>query len=93
MAHISVYSKNIDAQVAKLDVYDINELKIKRLFDLKFRDFFLQFLIFSSFLLVVNVVAFSNLSSSSFTYNQLFLKTFVHKQKQNEIGLNDVRLY
>ena len=51
-----------------------------------------EFAIFLIFLFFLYVVAFSNLSSSSFRYNQLFLHTFLHKQKGENIGLNDVKL-
>jgi hypothetical protein len=48
--------------------------------------------IYSLFLFILYVVAFNNLSSSSYQYNQLFLKTFVLKQRGENMGLNEVYL-
>jgi len=48
--------------------------------------------IYLLFLFVLFVVAFSNLSSSSFQFNQLFLNTFVNKQNGENVGLNEVNL-
>ena len=48
--------------------------------------------IYSLFLFILFVAAFSNLSSSSFQFNQLFLNTFVNKQNGENVGLNEVNL-
>ncbi len=48
--------------------------------------------IYMLFLFILYVVAFSNISSSSYQYNQLFLNTFVHKQSGENMGLNNVKL-
>ena len=67
------------------------ELRKKRLFEVKMSQIIKEISIYSFFLLFLYVVAFSNLSGSSFQYNQLFITTFVEKQSPEEIGLNDVR--
>jgi len=67
------------------------DLRKKRLFEVKMSQIIKEISIFSFFLLFLYVVAFSNLSGSSFQYNQLFITTFVEKQSPEEIGLNDVR--
>jgi hypothetical protein len=77
---------------SKLNEEDLKELRKNRLFEIKMSQIMKEFAIFLIFLFILYVVAFSNLSSSSFRYNQLFLNTFVHKQKGEHIGLNDVKL-
>ena len=67
------------------------ELRKKRLFEVKMSQIIKEISIYSFFLFFLYVVAFSNLSGSSFQYNQLFITTFVEKQSPEEIGLNDVR--
>ena len=69
------------------------ELRKKRLFEVKMSQIIKEISIYSFFLIFLYVVAFSNLSSSSFQYNQLFITTFVEKQSSEEIGLNDVRKF
>jgi hypothetical protein len=76
----------------KLDADDLNELRKKRLFEIKMSQIMKEISIYLLFLFVLFVVAFSNLSSSSFQYNQLFLKTFVNKQNGENMGLNEVNL-
>jgi hypothetical protein len=77
---------------SKLNSEDLNELRKKRLFEIKMSQIMKEISIYSIFLFILFVVAFSNLSSSSFQYNQLFLNTFVHKQNRENMGLNDVNL-
>jgi len=50
-----------------------------------------EIFIFLAFLFFLNWVTFSNLSQSSYQYNQLFIATFVKQQSQNEIVLENVR--
>ncbi len=69
------------------------ELRKKRLFEVKMSQIIKEIAIYSCFLIFLYVVAFSNLSSSSFQYNQLFITTFIEKQSSEEIGLNDVRKF
>jgi hypothetical protein len=76
----------------KLDADDLNELRKKRLFEIKMSQIMKEISIYLLFLFVLFVVAFSNLSSSSFQFNQLFLKTFVNKQNGENMGLNEVNL-
>jgi hypothetical protein len=49
--------------------------------------------IYLIFLFFLYYVSFKNLSSSAYTYNQLFQQTFVDPQSSNEIGLNDVFIF
>jgi hypothetical protein len=72
------------------DTYDLNELRKKRLFEIKMSQIMKEIFIYLLFLIILYVVAFSNLSSSSFQYNQLFLNKFVNKQKGEKMGLNEV---
>jgi hypothetical protein len=44
------------------------------------------------FIVVLFVVAFSNLSNSAMQYYRLFQSNFVEQQSSNEIGLFDVRI-
>ncbi len=74
----------------KLDADDLNKLRKNRLFEIKMSQIMKEISIYFLFLLILYVVAFSNLSSSSFQYNQLFLNKFVHKQKGEHMGLNEV---
>jgi hypothetical protein len=75
---------------SKLNEDDLNELRKKREFEVKMSQIMKEISIYSLFLGILFVVAFSNLSSSSYQYNQLFLNTFVHKQKGENMGLNEV---
>jgi hypothetical protein len=77
---------------SKLDPDDLNELRKTRLFEIKMSQIMKEISIYSLFLFILYVVAFSNLSSSSFQYNQLFLNTFVNKQSAENMGLNEVNL-
>jgi hypothetical protein len=44
------------------------------------------------FIVILFVVALSNLSNSAIQYNRLFQSNFVEQQSSNEIGLFDVRI-
>ncbi len=74
-----------------MDADDLDEFRKNRLFEIKITQILKEISIYSLFLFILYVIALSNLSSSSFQYNQLFLNTFVHKQKGEHIGLNDVK--
>ena len=50
-----------------------------------------EIFIFLAFLFFLNWVTFSNLSQSSYQYNQLFIENVVKQQSQNEMGLENVR--
>ena len=69
---------------------DLNELRKKREFEVKMSQIMKEISIYSLFLCILFVVALSNLSSSSYQYNQLFLNTFVRKQQGENMGLNEV---
>ncbi len=75
---------------SKLDADDLYELRKNREFKVKMSQIMKEISIYSFFLFILYVVAFSNLSSSAFQYNQLFLNTFVRKQKGENMGLNEV---
>jgi len=65
-------------------------LKRKRLFETKLSSVIKEIIIFVLFLFLLYVVAFTNMSSSSYQYNQIFQSTFVRRVKHNETGLKDV---
>ena len=71
---------------------DLIEMRRIRLLDLKLWSILNEVGIFGIFLFLVYVVSFLNLNNSSYTYNQLFLSTFVHKQSPKEFGLEDVKI-
>ena len=75
---------------SKLNANDLNELRKNREFKVKMSQIMKEISIYTFFLFILFVVAFSNLSSSSFQYNQLFLNTFVHKQNGESMRLNEV---
>ena len=79
-----------DKTRSKLDADDLNELRRNRMFEIIMNQIMKEFAIYLFFSVILYVVAFSNLSSSSFQYNQLFLNTFVHKHTGENLGLNDV---
>ena len=70
----------------------MNELKTKRIMDKQLNEILNEMGIYLIFLFFLYFVSFTNLSSSSFNYNQLFVNTFVENQSPNEIGLNNVFL-
>jgi hypothetical protein len=72
------------------DENDLRLLKRKRLFETKLRSVIKEILIFILFLFLLFVVSFSNTSSSSYQFNQIFQSTFVRRVKHNETGLEDV---
>ena len=75
---------------SKLNADDLYELRKNREFKVKMSQIMKEISIYTFFLFILYVVAFSNLSSSSFQYNQLFFNTFVHKQNGASMGLNEV---
>jgi hypothetical protein len=88
------YLTNIENEFSNdqtLDSCDLDELKKLRLFDKRFDEIIKEIGIFCIFLIFLFVVAFSNLSSSSFIYNQLFQSTFIDPQSSSEIGFDDVK--
>jgi hypothetical protein len=76
---------------SKLDADDLKELRKKRLFEVKISQIMREISVYLLFLFILYVVAFSNLSSSSYQYNQLFLNTFLYTQRDGKLGLNDVK--
>ncbi len=77
-----------DTKIVNKD--DLIEMRRIRLLDLKLWSILNEVGIFAIFLLLVYVVSFFNLNNSSYTYNQLFLSTFVQKQSPKEFGLDNV---
>ena len=75
---------------SKLNANDLNELRKNREFKVKMRQIMKEISIYTFFLFILFVVAFSNRSISAYQYNQLFLNTFVHKQNGESMRLNDV---
>jgi hypothetical protein len=61
-----------------------------RLWDKRFDEILKDIGVFVIFLFFVYFVTFSNLSDSSFIYNELFESTFVQAQGPNERGLEEV---
>jgi len=64
-------------------------MKSKRILDKQLSEILNEMGIYLIFLFFLYFVSFTNLSSSSFTYNQLFVSTFVENQSPDEIGLNN----
>ena len=74
--------------------FNVNEIKKQRLLEKKLWSIMKEILVFLSFLFSLYWVTFSNISQSSFHYNQLFIATFVKKQSFNDtIGLGDVSVF
>jgi energy-coupling factor transporter transmembrane protein EcfT len=72
---------------------NLNEIKKQRLLEKKLWSILKEILVFLSFLFFMYWVTFSNISQSSFQYNQLFIATFVKQQNYKDtIGLGDVRV-
>jgi hypothetical protein len=93
MKHNSKNGKRKRFKDDNMQKFDENELKFfkrKRLFETKLRSVIKEIIIFVLFLFLLYVVAFSNTSSSSYQYNQMFRSTFVRRTKHNETGLKDV---
>jgi len=70
----------------------LENLKIKRIFEIKLGQILNEIIVFSVFLFVLYTVSLLNTSSSAINYNKLFLKKFVQQQDKNEMGLNQVLL-
>ena len=79
-----------DDNMQTFDKNELTFLKRKRLFETKLRSVIREIIIFVLFLFLLYVVAFSNTSSSSYQFNQIFRSTFVRRVKDNETGLKDV---
>jgi hypothetical protein len=60
------------------------------LWDKRFDEILRDIGVFVVFLFFVYFIAFSNLSDSSFIYNELFQSTFIQAQSPNETGLEKV---
>jgi hypothetical protein len=78
--------------VSILNEDNLKEMRRIRLLDIKLWSILNELGLFTIFLIILYVISFVNLSTSSFIYNQLFLNTFVNKQNSNEVGLHDVIL-
>ena len=87
-----VYIDRNQKDEEQLKSSNVNELKKKRLLEKKFWSILKEIFIFLVFLFFLNWITFSNLSQSSYQYNQLFIQTFVKKQQLSQtLGLNSVR--
>ena len=80
-------------QHLKRDTDALIELKSKRVLEIMFKSLFKESLVYSSFLLCLYYVTFSNLSKSSLQYNKLFYGTFVQSQSLSERGLYEVNKF
>ena len=69
---------------------NLNQLKTQRNLDKMQSSIAKEILIYIAFLFFLFWITFSNLSKSSFQYNQLFIETFVEPQSLNSKGLADV---
>ena len=74
----------------KIKLANLVELKNKRLLDIKLWLILKEYLVFLTFLVFLFLVAYSNLSSSSYYYKMLFQNTFEYATNPKEIGLADV---
>ena len=74
------------------DNWHLEDLKRKRIFEIKFGQILNEIIVFSVFLFFLHTVSFLNISSSAINYNKLFLKTFVQQQDRNEMALDQVLL-
>jgi hypothetical protein len=81
---------NIDEPI---DYFELNEFKKQRLLDKAFWELVKEITLFSFFLCFLFMVAYSNISTSAFHFNQLFQHTVAIKQSNLEIGLNNVNLF
>ena len=79
-----------DDNMQTFEKNELTFLKRKRLFETKLRSVIKEIIMFVLFLFLLYVVAFSNTSSSSYQFNQIFRSTFVRRVKDNETGLKDV---
>jgi hypothetical protein len=69
---------------------DHKDLKRLRLWDKRFDEISRDIGVFLIFLFFLYFVSFSNLSDSSYIYNELFQTTFVQAQSTTEKGLDEV---
>jgi hypothetical protein len=81
-----------DCENLKQDNKNYEYVKELRLWDKRFDDISRDNGVFLIFLFFLYFVSFSNLSDSSFIYNELFQTTFVQAQSPNEKGLDEVKL-
>jgi hypothetical protein len=88
-----VYIDRNRSDTEQLKSFNVDELKKARLLEKKMLSILKEIFIFLTFLFFLYWVTFSNLSQSSYQYNQLFIATFVKQQSQNEMGLENVRIY
>jgi hypothetical protein len=85
-------TKIVDEDFDNNDSYETNfkDLKRLRLWDKRFDEISRDIGVFLIFLFFLYFVSFSNLSDSSYIYNELFQTTFVQAQTPNEKGLDEV---
>jgi hypothetical protein len=74
-------------------LHNFDELKRKILWDKRLNEIMREIGIFLIFLITLYIISFTNVSFSAFSYNELFEKSFVEKQSDDESGLNDVNTF
>ena len=77
----------------QIDNFELQEFKRQRLLDKEFWELVKEITSFSVFLCFLFVVAYSNLSASAIHFNHLFQNTFIYKQSNVEIGLDNVNSF
>ena len=87
--------KDEDEDFENIEMYEkgVEERKRLRLWDKRFDDISRDIGVFLIFLFFLYFVSFSNLSDSSYIYNELFQTTFVQVQSSSEKGLEDVHKF
>jgi hypothetical protein len=87
--------KDEDEDFENIEMYEkgVEERKRLRLWDKRFDDISRDIGVFLIFLFFLYFVSFSNLSDSSYIYNELFYGTFIDALSPTEKGLEDVNKF
>jgi hypothetical protein len=85
-----IVNENEDFDGDRIECDDFDDLKLLRLQDKRFDEILRDIGVFLLFLFFLYFVTFSNLSDSSFIYNELFYGTFIDALSPTEKGMNDV---
>jgi hypothetical protein len=85
-----IENENEDFDGDRIECDDFDDLKLSRLQDKRFDEILRDIGVFLLFLFFLYFVSFSNLSDSSFIYNELFYGTFIDALSPTEKGMNDV---
>ena len=73
-----------------LTIEQLRKLKEKRILEKKLQKIIKEVAIFGFFFICVSIFAYKSVSLSSLQFNRNFQNTFVKKQCNHEIGLDDV---